>query len=70
MFFSYIDIPVDNFGTVVGENQDCVLLSGTVVGENLDHVCWDGNVRTMYSPQQCWVMQYSEFKMTLFLVPP
>ncbi len=24
-------IPVDNFGTVVGENPDCLLLSGTVV---------------------------------------
>ncbi len=36
-------IPVDNFGTVVGENPDCLLLSGTVVGENPDHVCWDKN---------------------------
>ncbi len=35
-----IDYPVDNFGTVVGENPDCLLLSGTVVGENPDHVCW------------------------------
>ncbi len=35
--FSY---PLDNFGTVVGENPDCLLLSGTVVGENPDHVCW------------------------------
>ncbi len=48
-------IPVENFGTVVGENPDCLLLSGTVVGENPDclllsgtvvgenpdHVCWD-----------------------------
>ncbi len=33
--------PVDIFGTVVGENPDCLLLSGTVVGENPDHVCWD-----------------------------
>ncbi len=33
-------VPVDNFGTVVGENPDCLLLSGTVVGENPDHVCW------------------------------
>ncbi len=33
-------LPVDNFGTVVGENPDCLLLSGTVVGENPDHVCW------------------------------
>ncbi len=32
--------PVDNFGTVVGENPDCLLLSGTVVSENPDHVCW------------------------------
>ncbi len=32
--------PVDNFGTAVGENPDCLLLSGTVVGENPDHVCW------------------------------
>ena len=32
--------PVDNFGTVVGENPDCLLLFGTVVGENPDHVCW------------------------------
>ena len=32
--------PVDNFGTVVGENPDCQLLSGTEVGENPDHVCW------------------------------
>ena len=32
--------PVDNFGTVVGESLDCLLLSGTVVGENPDHVCW------------------------------
>ncbi len=32
--------PVDNFGTVVGENPDCLLLSGTVVHENPDHVCW------------------------------
>ncbi len=36
---SYIT-PVDNFGTIVGENPDCLLLSGTVVGENPDHVCW------------------------------
>ncbi len=35
-------VPVDNFGTVVGENPDCLLLCGTVVGENLDHVCWGG----------------------------
>ncbi len=34
-------IPVDNFGTVVGENPDCLLLSGTVVCENPDHVCCD-----------------------------
>ena len=34
-------IPVDNFGTVVGENPDCLLLCGIVVGENPDHVCWD-----------------------------
>ncbi len=33
--------PVDNFGTVVGESPDCLLLSGTVVGENPDHVCWE-----------------------------
>ncbi len=33
--------PLDNFGTVVGENPDCLLLSGTVVGENPDHVCWE-----------------------------
>ncbi len=33
--------PVDNFGTVVGEHPDCLLLSGTAVGENPDHVCWD-----------------------------
>ena len=33
-------LPVDNFGTVVGENPDCLLLSGTVVSENPDHVCW------------------------------
>ncbi len=37
-------IPLDNFGTVVGENPDCLLLSGTVVGENPDHVCWDLNI--------------------------
>ncbi len=36
--------PVDNFGTVVGENPDCLLLSGTVVGENPDHVCWVHNL--------------------------
>ena len=36
--------PVDNFGTVVGENPDCLLLSGTVVGENPDHVCWESFV--------------------------
>ena len=48
-YFSYIRpkihigvvIPVDNFGTVVGENPDWLLLFGTVVGENPDHVCWD-----------------------------
>ncbi len=34
--------PVDNFGTIVGENLDCLLLSGTVAGENPDHVCWEG----------------------------
>ncbi len=33
--------PLDNFGTVVGENPDCLLLSGTVVGENPDHVYWE-----------------------------
>ncbi len=36
-YFYYL---VDNFGTVVGENPDCLLLSGTVFGENPDHVCW------------------------------
>ncbi len=35
--------PLDNFGTVVGENPDCLLLSGTMVGENPDHVCWVHN---------------------------
>ncbi len=35
-----MNVPVDNFGIVVGENPDCLLLSGTVVGENPDHVCW------------------------------
>ncbi len=35
--------PVDNFGTVIGENPDCLLLSGTVVGENPDHVYWEAN---------------------------
>ena len=41
--FSYTILanPLDNFGTVVGENPDCLLLSGTVVGENPDHVCWE-----------------------------
>ncbi len=34
------NFPLDYFGTVVGENPDCQLLSGTVVGENPDHVCW------------------------------
>ncbi len=38
---NFIKIPVDNFGTVVGESPDFLLLSGTVVGENPDHVCWD-----------------------------
>ena len=38
---SSLTILVDNFGTVVGENPDCLLLSGPVVGENLHHVCWD-----------------------------
>ncbi len=33
--------PADNFGTVVGESPDRLLLSGTVVGENPDHVCWE-----------------------------
>ncbi len=36
----YACCPVDNFGTAVSENPDCLLLSGTVVGENPDHVCW------------------------------
>ncbi len=35
-----VSLPLDNFGTVVGENPDCLLLSGTVVGENPDHVYW------------------------------
>ena len=34
-------IPVDIFGTVVGESPDCLLLSGTVVVENPDYVWWD-----------------------------
>ncbi len=38
--------PVDNFGTVVGENPDCLLLSGTVVSENPDHV-WHCLLGTM-----------------------
>ena len=38
--YSKYNCPVDNFGTLVGENLDCLLLSGTVVGENPDHVCW------------------------------
>ena len=40
LIFQIYRVPVDNFGTVVGENPDCLLLSGTVVGENPDHVCW------------------------------
>ena len=36
----YSTYPVDNFGTVVGESPDRLLLSGTVVGENPDYVCW------------------------------
>ncbi len=32
--------PGDISGTVVGENQDCLLLPGNVVGESPDHVCW------------------------------
>ncbi len=32
--------PEDNFGTIVGENPDCLLSSRTVVGKNRDHVCW------------------------------
>ncbi len=36
--------PLDNFGTVVGENPDCLLLSGTVVGENPDHVYWESSL--------------------------
>ena len=35
-----LQLPVDIFGTVVGESPDCLLLSGTVVGENPDYVCW------------------------------
>ncbi len=38
LYFSSIRLPVDNCGTVVGENPDCLLLSGTLVGENPDHV--------------------------------
>ncbi len=38
--FGFNYFPLDNFGTEVGENPDCLLLSGTVVGENPDHVCW------------------------------
>ncbi len=44
-----INHPVDNFGTVVGENPDCLLLTGTVVGENPDHVCW-AKMFTMQCP--------------------
>ncbi len=39
--------PLDNFGTVVGENPDRLLLSGTVVGENPDHVCWEKIIETV-----------------------
>ena len=38
--YGHQPIPVDNFGTAVGENPDCLLLSGTGVSENLDHVSW------------------------------
>ena len=41
-------VPLDNFGTVVGENPDCLLLFGTVVGENPDHVCWGIFARWVY----------------------
>ena len=41
--------PVDNFGTVVGENPDCLLLSGTVVGENPDHVCWESSRYSVFA---------------------
>ena len=37
----FVIYPVDNFGTVIGENPDCLLLSGTVVGKNPDHDCWE-----------------------------
>ncbi len=41
--FHLYKCPLDNLGTVVGENPDCLLLSGTVVGENPDYVCWVSN---------------------------
>ena len=48
-----LHIPVDIFGTVVGESPDCLLLSGTVVGENPDYVCWDG----IHKFKQCRISQ-------------
>ncbi len=42
-------LPVDIFGTVIGESPDCLLLSGTVVGENPDYVCWAKIGRTCRS---------------------
>ena len=48
--------PLDNFGTVVGENPDCLLLPGTVVGENPEHVCWEEHRRL--PTRLLWWYQY------------
>ncbi len=49
-FIFLVYSPVNNFGTVIGENPDWLLLSGTVVGENPDHVCWEYKILEFNSP--------------------
>ncbi len=61
-------IPVDNFGTVVGENTDCLLLSGIVVGENPDHVCWDGNIGSLKDLKAIAYSGHGKMKMIRFII--
>ncbi len=64
-----VDYPLDNFGTVVGENLDCLLLSGTVVGENPDHVCWVYNMLSIMTSDVQVFLFFSKIPGDIHSVP-
>ncbi len=67
-----VNSPLDKFGTVVGENPDCLLLFGTVVGENPDHVCrvqWPCDFVITVHPDQPPNRPNLLFHILIFMLP-